>query len=448
MAHRPSPTRTEPQVKFVGYLAEFDDPHRLVAACDQVRQAGYRQIDAHTPFPVHGIDPALGIRRTRLPFIVLAVGLGALAVGILLQWYANATDDIRPFPGYKFLISGKPTWSLPANIPVAFEITVLFSAFATFFGMWGLNKLPQFSNPLFRIPRFKRATSDRFFLMISADDPIFDATQTRQQLERFGALNVERVDHDQSDAELPRFLKPLAWCLASIAILIPTAVYRSQAMTNEAPRLHFNPDMDWQDKSKPQTVSPALAGAEGSTLFADGRVMRPDVPGTVALGELRLSDPLFRGYEQGTAVEPGATDEEGNPLEPEWVTAFPSDVDDAGDPVLEVNEAMMARGQRQYGIYCAPCHGYAGYGDGLVSRRGLDLTVQGLAAWNQAKSLHDPMVVDQAVGKIFDTISNGRNTMGPYRSQITVEDRWAIVLYVKALQATQERTAAATAPAN
>lgn len=439
MAHRPSPVRTEPQVKFVGYLAEFDDPHRLVSACEQTRQAGYRQIDAHTPFPIHGIDGALGIRRTRLPFLVLAVGLCALAVGVGLQWYANATDDIRPFPGYKFLISGKPTWSLPANIPVAFEITVLFSAFATFFGMWGLNRLPQFSNPLFRISRFRRVTSDRFFLMISADDPIFDATQTKQQLERFGALSVEKVEHDLSDAEMPRFLKPIGWCLASIAILIPTAIYRSQAMTNEAPRLHFNPDMDWQEKAKTQTVSPGLTGMEGAFLFADGRAMRPDVPGTVALGELTLSDSYYRGYEQGTGVEPGATNAEGAPLEPTWVTSFPTEV--------TVDTELMNRGERQYGIYCAPCHGLAGYGDGLISRRGLELTVQGLAAWNQAKSLHDPLVSVQPVGRIYDTVTNGRNTMGPYRSQISVEDRWAIVLYVKALQATMERPETASEPA-
>ncbi|HAN96782.1 MAG TPA: hypothetical protein DCQ98_04835 [Planctomycetaceae bacterium] len=440
MAHRPRPASTEPQVKFLGYLAEFDDPHRLVEACDRVRQAGYKKIDAYSPFPVHGIDPALGIRPTRLPFLVLAVGLGAAVVGVLLQWYTNATDEYGPFPGYKFLISGKPTWSLPANIPVVFEIIVLSSAFATFLGMWGLNRLPMFSNPLFRLSRFKRVTSDRFFLMVGADDPIFDSVQTKQQLERFGALGVERIEHDQRDAALPGFIKPVAICLMAAALLPPAAIYRDRGMTNTATRLHFNPDMDWQDKSKTQTVSPGLSGVEGS-LFADGRAMRGDVPGTVAVGELREDDRFYRGYEQGTEVPADAPlNADGSRPEPEWITSFPDN--------LPVDQTLMERGERQYGIYCAVCHGHGGYGDGLVSRRALELQLQNAASWTQAKSLHDPAVVAQPLGRIFDTISNGRNTMGPYRAQISPEDRWAIVLYVKALQATRADAGAPPAEAN
>lgn len=438
MAHRPRATETSPRTKFVGYVAEFDDPDRLIHACEQVRHAGYRKTDAYTPFPVHGIDEALGIRRTRLPFFVLAVGILACGLGLGLQWYANATDDIWPFPGYKFRISGKPTWSVPANIPVTFEVIVLSSAFATFFGMWALNRLPRYSNPLFRVPGFKRATSDRFFVMVSADDPAFDATQTKQQLQRFGALNVERVEENLSDAELPKFMRPLALCLLCAAVLPPVAIYRARGMTNEAPRLHAVPDMDWQEKSKTQTVSPLLSASFGEGfLFADGRAMRPDPVGTVARGELDLDDAWHRGYEPGTAVPADApANPDGTMPEPKWLEAFPE--------AFEVNEAALARGERQYGVYCAICHGVSGYGDGLVSRRGLELNAQGKAAWTQAKSLHDPAVVAQPVGRLFDTITRGRNSMGPYASQITVEDRWAIVLYLKALQATQEASSAET----
>ena len=159
--------------KLVGMLAQFDDPDTLVHACDQARQDGYKKMDAYSPFPVHGIDPAIGIPRTKLPFIVLAVGLSAVVLGVGLQWYVNATSTefSSLFPGYRFMISGKPFWSLPANIPVVFEIIVLSSAFATFFGMWILNKLPMFANPLHRISRFRRATNDRFFLVIDEQDP-------------------------------------------------------------------------------------------------------------------------------------------------------------------------------------------------------------------------------------------------------------------------------------
>jgi mono/diheme cytochrome c family protein len=434
MAHRSSAPETEPEIRFLGYLAEFDTTGKLLAACRQIRQAGYKKTDAYTPFPVHGIDDAMGIKRTKLPFMVLGVGLMACVIGLGLQWYVNGpTEDVWPFPGYTFRISGKPTWSLPANIPVTFEIIVLLSAFATFFGMWAFNKLPQLSNPLFRLDRFKRATSDRFFLMVESDDPIFDETQTREQLEQAGALIVERVDHDMSDAKMPAFIKPLTWCLVCLAFLPPALIYRARGLTNPEPRLHAVPDMDWQDKSKTQTLSPLreVAASTPTFLFADGRVMRPDVDGSVAWGELNTDDRFFRGYEPGSS--PGvdaAPDANGVKPEPTWLTTFPDEV--------EVGESLFERGQERYNIYCAVCHGYSGYGDGLVTRRALNLAVQGKAAWTQTKSLHDPAVVDQPIGRLYDTITNGRNSMGPYRAQIPEADRWAIVFYVKALQATNE----------
>ena len=143
--------------KFIGLLAQFEDPNTLVEACNNARLDGYKKMDAFTPFPVHGIDPAIGIKRTVLPFIVLAIGLGACGVGLALQYYTN--NDVSTFgffPGYEFKISGKPYFSLPANIPVTFEVIVLSSAFAAFLGMWAMNGLPRLANPLHRISRFKQ----------------------------------------------------------------------------------------------------------------------------------------------------------------------------------------------------------------------------------------------------------------------------------------------------
>ena len=167
-----------------GYLVEFDNVDDLLAGAEAVRDAGYRRWDAHTPFVVHGLDRAMGIKPTILPILVFFGGLTGTAGGILLQWWTNAVD-------YPFIISGKPLFSLPANIPVAFETTILVAAITTLVGMLALNKLPQLYHPLFRSGRFKRATDDRFFISIEAADPQFDAERTRSLLEGLdGRLSV------------------------------------------------------------------------------------------------------------------------------------------------------------------------------------------------------------------------------------------------------------------
>ena len=180
-----------------GLLAEFDNPGMLMHAAEQVRDAGYERWDCHTPFPVHGLDGAMGIKMTKLPVIVFFSGLTGAIIGLLLQWFTNATDLMIYAPmevtGYPYPISGKPTWSLPANIPVIFEMTILFSAFATVFGMFGLNKLPRLYHPLFNSKAFRGMTTDRFFIAIEADDDKFDLTKTESMLTDIGATYIETV---------------------------------------------------------------------------------------------------------------------------------------------------------------------------------------------------------------------------------------------------------------
>jgi hypothetical protein len=155
-------------------------------AAQKCRDAGFTRWDVHTPFPVHGMDEAMGIRPTILPWLVLSGGLFGLFGGMLMQWWMNAFD-------YPFIISGKPFWSLPANVPVIFECTVLCSAFTSVFGMFLLNKLPCLYNPLFKSERFKRATDDRFFIAIDATDPKFDEVGTPKFLQGLHPLAVEPV---------------------------------------------------------------------------------------------------------------------------------------------------------------------------------------------------------------------------------------------------------------
>lgn len=168
-------------------LAEFDNPATVLSAAERVRDAGYTKWDTHTPFPVHGMDEAMGLKTTKLSWFVMACGAIGAGAGLLMEWWMNAVD-------YRYLISGKPFFSLPANIPVMFEVTVLVSALAAFFGMLIFNGLPQLYHVLFRSSRFARATDDRFFISIDADDPKFEAAATERWLRSIGAVEVEKLE--------------------------------------------------------------------------------------------------------------------------------------------------------------------------------------------------------------------------------------------------------------
>ena len=180
-------------------LAEFDSVPAVMRAAERVRDEGYLVWDVHSPMPIHGINKAMGLRPTILPWITLIHGLAGAAFGLWLTWWMNATtvEGLSPsVQGYQFLVSGKPTFSLPANVPIIFETTILFAAIGTLLGMLGLNKLPRLHNPLNQSHRFLRATADRFFIVISAEDAIFDRQKTETFLKSIGSTATELVNED------------------------------------------------------------------------------------------------------------------------------------------------------------------------------------------------------------------------------------------------------------
>jgi len=188
----------------LGYLVEFETEEALMSGAARVRDAGYAHWDSHTPYAVHGLDAAMGMRPTILPWIVLVGGLTGCAAGLFLQLYTNGiqlpfslSDNpiLDPFvpSGYPFVTSGKPIFSVPANIPVTFELTILLSAFAAFFSVWGLSMLPRFHHPVFTSERFKRATQDRFFISIEARDALYDREQTGALASSLGGSFVEEL---------------------------------------------------------------------------------------------------------------------------------------------------------------------------------------------------------------------------------------------------------------
>lgn len=169
-----------------GILAEFRHPGDLMAAAKKVRDAGYKKFDAYSPFPIHGMDDAMGLKPSKLGWIVLVHGLLGLSGALALMIWTTGFD-------YPLNISGKPSINLPAFVPVAFELTVLLSAFGAVFGMFFMNDMPKHHNPLFNSDNFSRATDDAFFICIEASDPLFDHGKTAVFLNDIGAIHTEIV---------------------------------------------------------------------------------------------------------------------------------------------------------------------------------------------------------------------------------------------------------------
>jgi hypothetical protein len=158
----------------------------LVDATNAVRREGYRKVDAYTPYPIEALEPALRIRRTRLPiFVALAGASGFLGAGFAM-WFSRAIH-------YPMNLGGKPLYAWPMLIPPAYETTILLAGLTTFFGMILFNGLPQPYHPVFNVPEFERASQDGFFLSIESADDNFDATRTREFLLGLGAVEVHNV---------------------------------------------------------------------------------------------------------------------------------------------------------------------------------------------------------------------------------------------------------------
>ena len=209
--------------------------------------------------------------------------------------------------------------------------------------------------------------------------------------------------------KIPRIIVYVLMIGGCIALIPPLVFARMRATPSPNRPIHIFWDMDFQPKFKAQAPNP---------LFADGRAMRPPVQGSVARGESYVDTHMYEGVVDG-----------------QWATALPAS--------MKLDQATLERGQQRFNIYCSACHGYAGYGDGAVNQRAMELVsnvngpVNG-TQWVAAKSLHDETTRNQPMGQLFNTITHGIRNMAGYGSQISVADRWAIAAYVKALQFSQD----------
>jgi hypothetical protein len=174
--------------KMYGLLAKFEGPEALVVASNRIYDEGFRNFDAYTPYPVEGLSHTMHAKDSRLPLIMLAGGITGALTGFFMQYYATVID-------YPLNIGGRPLNSWPAYIPITFELTILFTAFAGILGLFFVTRFPQPYHPVFNSEDFNaHASQDGFYLDIQANDPKFDMQQTRGFLESLGALQVSEIE--------------------------------------------------------------------------------------------------------------------------------------------------------------------------------------------------------------------------------------------------------------
>ncbi|MEM1269412.1 MAG: DUF3341 domain-containing protein [Bacteroidota bacterium] len=196
MIQLPKLFQSEPPNPVFGVMGEFPHPGALLDAARGVREAGYTEYDTYSPFPIHGMDDAMGLGQSILGYIVFIGGIMGVSAAMLMQWWMGAVD-------YPLNISGKPAFAWEPSVPVAFELMILLSALAAVGGMLALNRLPRPYNPLFYSQNFTRSTDDGFFLCIESVDGLFTVRNAEELLERLGAQNIEVIyDHGKLDEDL------------------------------------------------------------------------------------------------------------------------------------------------------------------------------------------------------------------------------------------------------
>src|SRR3982750_388925 len=173
--------------KSFGMIAEFRTAADILHAAEKVREAGFRKWDVFTPFPVHGMDRAMGLKNSKVGWFAFLGGVAGYTTGMLMIWWMNAYD-------YPIVVGGKPMFSPHGAFPPSYELTILFGAFGSLFGMLFLNRLPRLHHPLLKNRRFALATHDRYFVVIETTDPKYSEIETRKLLESAGSKHIEMVE--------------------------------------------------------------------------------------------------------------------------------------------------------------------------------------------------------------------------------------------------------------
>ena len=360
--------------KIFGIAATFKTPNEIINAAKKVTSSGFVEFDVNTPYPVHGMDSAMKIKPSKLGFVTLVTGLSGAAIALLFMYWTMSVD-------YPLVIGGKPFFALPAFIPVTFELTVLLATVSTVIAMIALFfRLPDNKHPLHDTEYMKNVSADKYGIVIEASDAKFDEAAVTDFLKKLNPLKIEVIYYPEEEA-YPIFQPKFIMLLIVIAVVVSGGTY---LMLN---KLMYITPFNWmmeQDKLNPQ---------HSSELFSDGFGMRTPVEGTVAKGFIPYP---YMGQSNPTEV--------------------------LSNPFLPTKENIEL-GKGKYFTYCSPCHG--DFADGDSRLRG---------QFPNPPTLHSNRAREFSDGMIYHIITNGQNVMPSYASQITREERWAIVNYVRVLQ--------------
>ncbi len=366
------------QKELVGAIIVFESPDDLIAGIRRAREHGFTRIDSVSPHPIHMMDEVLGKRPSRLGYVAAVAGLTGTALAKTAQWWVSAID-------YPLNIGGSPLFSYPAFVPVTFELMVLFSSLATVIGMLAVfNRLPQFGNSLLKSRFIRDLTCDKYGLVLDAADSRFDADAARPM---FDGIKTVGFDLLYRQRQHPFFLQrivsvPFLLLLAGVALFASSATRLVFRYGGAVPPYTF---MKVQEKLNPQ---------HESNSFPDRIGMRPAIAGTVPRG--------FLPYGYANDAEAAGR----NLLNPVPLTA-----------------GSLARGRDRFDIFCQPCHGREADARGTLT-----------AAFPKPPTLHSNKVRNWTDGRIYAVVTAGQNLMPSYASQVSREDRWQIIHYLRALQ--------------
>ena len=361
-------------------LGLFSDAHKIVDAANQIRPRKLGRLEAYTPYPVHGLDRAIGLAPSRLGRLVMLMGVIGAGLALLFEGWVSAVD-------YPLVTGGKALFSWQAFVPVVFEVTVLFATFTAGLAMlFAFNKLPFFGHPVLHSKAIKDITRDKLALSIEAVGAVLNTEAACQALLDSGAESVEVVPVPTWDRPLSLVgLLRIIAAIVAACVVAGGGLFAAEKLISVVPPLIHMHDQ------------PKLNAFRESAFFADGRGMRPAVAGTVARGHL---PPAFSTPEEAGIML-------SNPL--------------------PLTQAIAERGRRVFNDHCAICHGLVGNGVPLLSR----------AYGGKPGNFLSNEIRARPNGHYFGVLMLGKNAMPSYAADLDTDDRWAAVHYIRILQRAQ-----------